>query len=97
MNAADIPWNNLCGIKVFTNPYMTESESYEEVVDKTWRERFIEPLLQFRFREFRPWIKTKTITWTRQVPSKKALMSGGSLMVHPVMLNEIKKQLEGTA
>lgn len=68
------------GIEIIIDANMVDTE----IVRRTWRERFLSI-------PWHPLRAYKTIT----KPKKDIWKIGNKLVCHPVMWNEIKKQLEG--
>ena len=78
-------------IPIFDVPQMTETETYQETERLTFRQRWIEPIstfLNFQTMPFEPWVKTRTVTKTRQVPSRQILRTQMGLFMHPVLKRE---------
>jgi len=70
------------GIDIIKSNYLpTRTETYEEEVELTFRERWIEPLLHGATLPFEPWVKTKWVTKTRQVPEPVCYMVGNQLLM----------------
>ena len=72
----------LMGYRIYTNPQLTEVETYE--LERTVRERWFSL-------PFRPWVKLKTVS--RTVPSKKLIVQNKVIVVHPAMLDQLKTAL----
>lgn len=80
------------GMPIFESELMTETEVYEETVQLTFRQRWIEPIstfLNFQTMPFEPWVKTRTVTKTRQVPSRKVLQTQLGLFMHPALKRDV--------
>lgn len=86
------------GMPIFESDLMTETEEYEEIVQLTFRQRWIEPVstfLNFQTMPFEPWIKTRKVTKTRQVPMRKVMQTQFGLFMHPVLKKEYSAILSG--
>lgn len=76
------------GLKIVTNPYLVEQEPVElDLIDKFFL--FVEKLCN-EADIYYCWRKVET---TREVPSKKVVVMGGAVYVHPQMLASIKATL----
>ena len=67
----------------------TRTETYEEEVELTLRERWIEPLLHGATVSFEPWVKTKWVTKTRQVSEPVCYMVGNQLFMNSFAYNRL--------
>lgn len=75
-------------LKIVTNPYLVEQEPVElDLIDKFFL--FVERLCN-EADIYYYWRKVET---TREVPSKKVVVMGGTIYVHPQMLANIKTTL----
>jgi hypothetical protein len=76
------------GFNIATNALLTEAGPDEERTRiRSWKERlFTWP--------WRPWQKTATHMAQTQVPSRQVYRIRDTLVMHPSMLEEIKRQLE---
>lgn len=86
------------GMPIFESEFMTETEVYEETVQLTFRQRWIEPIstfLNFQTMPFEPWVKTRTVTKTRQVPMRKVMQTQFGLFMHPLLKKEYSAILSG--
>lgn len=84
------------GFQIYDNPFLVESEVYEETVQLTFRQRWIDPISTFRNFQtmpFEPWVKTRVETRTREIPSSKIFQTPQGLIMHPVMRREVEKKL----
>ena len=71
------------GIRVVVNTELLE-DGQAVVVRRTWKERICS-------KPWQPWISVKI---TRiKVPSKKALVANGCIVVHPEMLQRLREHL----
>lgn len=78
-------------IPVYESPLLVETEEYQVTETLTFWQRWIEPVstfLNFQTMPFEPWVKTRTVTKTRQVPSRKILQTQMGLFMHPVLKRE---------
>lgn len=87
MNLNKIPYM-LNGFLIKTNSNLLEAGPDEARVHvRGWKERlFTWPWC--------PWQKTRTYMAPTQVPSRQVYQVGNTLVMHPVLLEEIKDQLE---
>ena len=81
------------GVRIYVDANITETEEYEQEVTRSFRERWIEPILHGVTIPFEPWVRTKWVSKTRQIPSMKALARGGILYVHPALFERLKLEL----
>ena len=73
----------LNGLRVVATPFLTEPGEPVEV-RRTWKERLLT----------RPWRPFKaTRTFVPQVPKKSAVIIGGTMLIHPVMLAVLREEL----
>ena len=87
-----MPLNQWCGMDIIKSDYLpTRTETYEEEVELTLRERWIEPLLHGATVPFEPWVKTKWITKTRHVPEPVCYMVGNQLLMNSFAHSELRK------
>lgn len=86
------PSFNFMGMPVFESPLLTETEEYQEIIDLTFKQRWIEPISSFhnfQTMPFEPWLKTRKLTKVRQVPSRKIMFTQFGLLIHPVIKKEL--------
>ena len=83
----------LGSVRIYSDLSMVEKEQYEVEVVRTFRERWVEPLLHGITVPFEPWVKTRTEQRERTVPSKQALAMPGGFVCHPAMVEEIRRIL----
>jgi len=81
------------GLRIFVSELCTEAEEYEVVVQLSFRQRWIEPLLHGITMPFEPWVKTRTETRRRNVPLKKVIQTPQGLLMHPAMKDELLRAL----
>lgn len=81
------------GFDIYESLLMTETETYEDVETLTFRQRWIEPLLHFVTLPFEPWVKTRKVIKTRTIPSKRVLVCGSTMFIHPAMRRELVSAL----
>ena len=78
------------GIHILTSPQLTTTTIVEE--KRSFRERWIEPLLHPVTLPFEPYVKTKFVAKT--VPSRDCIAFGDTIIVHPAFLTEFTRALE---
>jgi len=86
------------GMPIFESEMMTETEVYEETVQLTFRQRWIEPIstfLNFQTMPFEPWVKTRTVTKTRQIPMRKVMQTQFGLFMNTDLKKEYSAILRG--
>lgn len=81
------------GLKIYENPALVEDEEYEETVQLTFRQRWIDPLLHPVTLPFEPWVKERKEMRIRLVASRKIFQTPQGLIMHPVMAVEVRRQL----
>ena len=85
------PLFQLLGMDIIKSDYLpTRTETYEEEVELTLRERWIEPLLHGATMPFEPWVKTKWITKTRQVPEPVCYMVGNKVLMNNLAYGRLR-------
>ena len=86
---------SLYGMNFYESPYLpTKTESYEEVVELSFKERWIEPLKNWNTQPFEPWVKTKVVIKYRQVPSNDVYILSDKFIASPEMIKQLKRDLE---
>lgn len=82
----------LFDMPIYESPLLVETEEYQETETLTFLQRWIEPIStfhNFQTMPFEPWVKTRTVTKTREVPSRKVLQTQFGLFMHPVLKRDI--------
>lgn len=73
----------MTGYEIYETPHlMTKVESFT-TVNRTFRERWVLPILHPATVPFEPWVKTKIISVYKLVPSKSILRIDKGLLMHP--------------
>jgi hypothetical protein len=86
---------DICGMRVYSNPYMVEQKEVEETFTLSWQERWLHPLLHPATVPFEPWVKEVKRMVTYTIPMAQALrVNGNDLIVHPAMLADLRRVLE---
>lgn len=78
-------------IPIYETPLLVETEEYQETEHLTFWQRWVEPIStfhNFQTMPFEPWMKTRTVIKTRQVPSRQILRTQMGLFMHPVLKRE---------
>lgn len=76
---------DILGVKIITNHLMVENGDPYKVI-RTWKERLFSC-------PWRPFKKTRTII--PKVPMRSVMkLPNGTYVMHPAMLNELKRQLK---
>jgi hypothetical protein len=86
--------NRLGGIPIYENSLMTETESYTVEVQKSFKERWINPIQYPVTTPFEPWVKTRIEERVRQIPSRRVLQTAQGLIMHPAMARELRKKMQ---
>jgi len=79
------------GLPIYESELITEIEEYDETVQLTFRQRWIDPIstfYNFQTMPFEPWVKTRTVQKMRNVPSRKVIQTAQGLFMHPVLKRE---------
>lgn len=77
---------------LYDNPFLVETEEYQETVQLTTWQRWIEPIstfLNFQTMPFEPWVTTRAVTKTRQKPMRRMIQAGNALIMHPALRREV--------
>ena len=77
---------------IYDNPFLVETEEYQETVQLTPWQRWIEPIStfhNFQTMPWEPWVKTRTVTKTRQKPMRQIIRAGNALIMHPALRREV--------
>lgn len=80
------------GFQLYDNPFLVKTEEYEEIVQLTFRQRWIEPIRtfhDFQTKPFEPWVKTRKVTRIRQKPMRHMIRAGNALIMHPTLRHEV--------
>lgn len=85
----DYSSGSILGIPIFENKLLTQMEEYEEVIELSFKRRWIEPILHCNWMPFEPWVKTQIIKKTREVPMTKVIMTTHGLYMHPALKQEL--------
>lgn len=72
-------------LPVFESRYLTDTVEVE--VEKTFRERWVEPVLHPVVEPFQPWVKTKLVL--KEIPSRNVIKTSYGLFMHPALRQEI--------
>lgn len=83
----------LGGLRIYENPALVEDEEYEEAVQLTFRQRWIDPLLHPVTMPFEPWVKDRKEIRIRPVASRKIIHTPQGFIMHPAMAAEVRRQL----
>lgn len=86
------------GVPIFETELLIETEEYEEVIQLSFWQRWIEPFstfIKFQTMPFEPWAKFRIVTKIRQIPSRKILQTQFGLIMHPALNFKIKQVLNG--
>lgn len=82
------------GIPIYINNLLTEAEEYEDTEALTFKQRWIDPVRHCSYLPFEPWVKTRVVMRTRQVPSRKAMITDFGIFIHPAMKREFEACLK---
>jgi hypothetical protein len=84
------------GIKIIEDPNLVEWKQEQKTVQRTFQERWIDPILHPITIPFEPWIKTEEITVETANPSRKILKTwDGILIMHPSLRREVEEKIKG--
>lgn len=82
------------GINIYESELITEVEEYQETVQLSFRKRWIEPLRHPVVLPFEPWVKTRVVTRSRNIPSRKIIQTAQGYFVHPAMKLELMQAIK---
>lgn len=82
------------GIRIYESELITEVEEYQETIQLSFRQRWIEPLRHPVVLPFEPWVKTRVVTRSRNVPSRKIIQTEQGYFVHPAMKRELIQAIQ---
>jgi hypothetical protein len=81
-------------MRLVANPYLVDYIKVQTFIPRTFRERWIEPLLHPVTVPFEPWVKETLLVTTKEVPSRHLCQMADTIFCHPDIYDEVKKMLK---
>jgi hypothetical protein len=87
--------SELCGFHILESIHMTKEVTGKKTVKRTFKERWLYPLLHPVLLPFEPWCKTRIESYTIRVPRRDvAKLPNGVLVMHPETARMMREKMK---